>query len=232
MTFDCSVTRLGDFWKFLATNSLSKVAKKIVTFGLCRKRSINVKTALDILRQLLKTFGQLLNPASGHIAFETDHQNIWLSMGTFAPRIQPPENNAEIKYSDWLLQIMWLVSTKLSSLFQYFIGMLLKKLLNYIDSRLVNLTNRLFIHSFQQWPWYNGQGIFFWHQRSAVRIRIQLLCLFWINNRRSRVIQRYFPQQSKPVISAAVNFVNLILPSNQVHKTTWHFSQLVGQLPT
>ena len=50
-----SVTRLGDFWKFLATNLLTKV--------LFWKRSIYVKLLwilLETFGQLLETFGQLL----------------------------------------------------------------------------------------------------------------------------------------------------------------------------
>ena len=58
-----SVTRLGEFRKFLATNSLTKVAQKDCwLLGLFWKRSINVKTAEDIFRQLVETFGQPFYP--------------------------------------------------------------------------------------------------------------------------------------------------------------------------
>ena len=49
MRVGASVTRLGDFWKFLATNSLTKVAQKIIDFWAFWKRSIDVKTAEDII---------------------------------------------------------------------------------------------------------------------------------------------------------------------------------------
>ena len=46
--------------------------KRLATFGLFRNRLIDVKTAVDILRQLLETCGQLFIPASGH----SDHQTL------------------------------------------------------------------------------------------------------------------------------------------------------------
>ena len=52
-----SVTRLGDFWKFLGTNLLSKVAiKDCRLFGLFWKLSHNVKTAVV---SILVTFGKI-----------------------------------------------------------------------------------------------------------------------------------------------------------------------------
>ena len=57
-----SVTRLGNFWKFLSTNMLSKVSIKIVDFWAILIK-INYYKKLSILfRQFLETFGQLFNP--------------------------------------------------------------------------------------------------------------------------------------------------------------------------
>ena len=49
-TDDKLVTRLGDFLKFMTTNLLTKVAqKRLATFGLIWKPSINIKTDVDII---------------------------------------------------------------------------------------------------------------------------------------------------------------------------------------
>ena len=60
---EISVTRLGKFWKFLATNLLAKVVqkhcrllKKVNYCKICRQLLVIV------VWQLLETFGQLLNP--------------------------------------------------------------------------------------------------------------------------------------------------------------------------
>ena len=56
-----SVTRLGDFWKFLATNSLTKLAQKDCwLLGLL----IKVKLLWILFRQLLETIGQLFKSSS------------------------------------------------------------------------------------------------------------------------------------------------------------------------
>ena len=49
-----SVTRLGDFFKVLGNKfTLNSGPKRLLTFGLLRKQSINVKTALDIIQVIL-----------------------------------------------------------------------------------------------------------------------------------------------------------------------------------
>ena len=72
--FQSSVTRLGDFLKFLATILFTKVTQKMFTFGLLWQRSINVKTTVDIFRQLVETFGQLFTPTTGHTG---SHRKFW-----------------------------------------------------------------------------------------------------------------------------------------------------------
>ena len=56
-----SVTRLGDFWKLLATNLLIKVPKMIVDFLVhFEKRLMKLKQLWLLVGQLLETFGLLL----------------------------------------------------------------------------------------------------------------------------------------------------------------------------
>ena len=60
-----SVTRLGDFWKFLATHFLRKVG--LWLFGLFWKTLIfELNQLWLIFGQLLETFGLLFISASGH----------------------------------------------------------------------------------------------------------------------------------------------------------------------
>ena len=57
-----SVTRLGDFWKLLAPNLITKVAQKDRwLFGLFCKRSLYVKLLWLQFGQLLEAFGLLCN---------------------------------------------------------------------------------------------------------------------------------------------------------------------------
>ena len=68
-TNDSSVTRLGDFWKFLLTYILTKIAQIFVHFGVIRTHSFwRWKIFGYLFRQLLAEFGQLKTPASGHTA--------------------------------------------------------------------------------------------------------------------------------------------------------------------
>ena len=62
-----SATRLGDFLKFSAPNSPIKVARKdCLILGDFEKDQFMRKLLRLFFRQLFETFGQLLNPASGH----------------------------------------------------------------------------------------------------------------------------------------------------------------------
>ena len=60
--------QIGRFWKFLLTNSLSKVPKYLVTFWDFWKVTFKVKTSVVILWQLLEENWLLKNLTSGHTA--------------------------------------------------------------------------------------------------------------------------------------------------------------------
>ena len=63
-----SVTRLGDFYKFLATNCLTKVAQTFwwLFWGLFLKMSFLFKKCVATFRQYLWEIRQLFIPSSGH----------------------------------------------------------------------------------------------------------------------------------------------------------------------
>ena len=67
-----SATRLGDFWKFLATNCLLRVAQRFVNFlGYLKVGQFLGKIALTSFRATTGNFGLLLIPASGHAACQS-----------------------------------------------------------------------------------------------------------------------------------------------------------------
>ena len=66
-----SVTRLGDFYKFLGTNCLKKVAQIIWwLFGLFLIMSLLCKTLRLLFVQFLGKIGLLFSPTSGHIVYK------------------------------------------------------------------------------------------------------------------------------------------------------------------
>ena len=68
MGIEASVTRLGDFFNFLATNCISKVAPIFGDFlDSCEAIAFNDKLAMLHFGQLLEKFGLLFISASGHI---------------------------------------------------------------------------------------------------------------------------------------------------------------------
>ena len=71
-----SVTRLGDFRNFLATNLITKVAQMFGHFlGSCKIRLFKVKLVTIRLGQLLCKLGLLFISASGHIAYGKPDQS-------------------------------------------------------------------------------------------------------------------------------------------------------------
>ena len=59
-------TSLGDFWKFLMTNYLSKVAQMFGDFWGILKDQFKVKTAVVPLKGNFRKNGFLFIPVSGH----------------------------------------------------------------------------------------------------------------------------------------------------------------------
>ena len=71
-----SVTRLGDFWKLLGTNFLSKVAQMFVDFlGSLEDHNFISQTGVWLIfGQLLKKIGQLIISTSGHTVDDGDKE--------------------------------------------------------------------------------------------------------------------------------------------------------------
>ena len=79
-----SVTKLGDFWKFLTTNSVTKVAQKDCWL-MCyfEKDQLKYKLLCILFRQLL---GLFFNPASGHTG--RHHHHPWKEIRNLIARAQ------------------------------------------------------------------------------------------------------------------------------------------------
>ena len=72
--FSVQCDQIGRFFKVPGNKFVYKSNPKMFTFGLLWQRSINVKTTVDIFRQLVETFGQLFTPKTGHTG---SHRKFW-----------------------------------------------------------------------------------------------------------------------------------------------------------
>ena len=78
---DFSVTRLGNFWKFLDKKFLSKVAQIFVYFlGNLENHHVLIQTAVAKLRATFEIIGQLFIPTSGH---RLQCDNIWQNYNNY-----------------------------------------------------------------------------------------------------------------------------------------------------